>query len=392
MIYDGLILLILVLATWRGASRGLAWQVAWIGAIVLCFLFATPLSLYVTPLIKLDPPLNRWVGMLVIYMGFSFVSFAIARTLRGWLEETKFQEFDSHLGAILGLAKGTLIALVLTFFLVGLSTSARDYILKTNSGYAAEAIFRKLHPIMPREIEHVLEKYDHFGIPVTHEHLREADRESPVDFQPHRGRSGYRPVDEAADGRADEPSDKVVDERASTGEESDGPPLADLLKHLPDLFGGSSSEQSSESTSKSSSGGSTGLWDSIKSKLPNWPPSPASDQPGAGSATTRDADRPSGGRDELIAGVVRVMSADARERSALAGEVRAGLSGVPDQVATAALHDWLIDLTGGGSDPDPDTDVTSPLDRRIVRQLERLGVPESRLNQALRERLRRIEK
>jgi hypothetical protein len=76
----------------------------------------------------------------------------------------------------------------------------------------------------------------------------------------------------------------------------------------------------------------------------------------------------------------------------LAGEIRAGLSGVPDQVAAAALHDWLIDLTGGGADPDPDTDVSSPLDQRIVRQLERLGVPASRLNQALRERLRRIEK
>ncbi|MBI5758616.1 MAG: CvpA family protein [Planctomycetales bacterium] len=392
MIYDGLILLILVLATWRGASRGLAWQVAWIGAILLCFLFATPLSLYVTPHIKLDPPLNRWVAMLVIYMGFSFVSFAIARTLRGWLEETKFQEFDSHLGAIFGLAKGALIALVLTFFLVGLSTSARDYILKTNSGYAAETIFRKLHPIMPREIEHVLEKYDHFGIPVSHDHLRAADRESPVDFQPRRGGAGYRPVDEAADGRADEPGDRIVDERPASGEDSDGPPLADLLKHLPNLFGGSSSEESSDSTGKASTGGSTGLWDSIKSKLPKLPPSPASDPTGAGSTTTRDADRPPGRRDELISGVVRVLSANARERSALAGEIRAGLSGVPDQVAAAALHDWLIDLTGGATDLDPDTDVTSPLDERIVRQLERLGVPESRLSQALRERLRRTEK
>ena len=407
MIYDGLVLLILVLAMWRGALRGLAWQVAWIGAIILCFLFAPPLSLYITPHIKLDPPLNRWVAMLAIYMGFSFVSFAIARMMRDWLEKTKFQEFDSHLGAIFGLAKGALIALVLTFFLVGLSTSARDYILKTNSGYAAETIFRKLHPIMPSEIEQVLEKYDHFGIPVSHDardadrdpfsnaeksrDWRDVDRESPVDFQPHRGRAGYRPVGDPTDGRANEPGDKVLDERSATGEESDGPPLADLLKHLPNLFGGNSSDRSSDSTGKSTSGRSTGLWDSIKSKLPNWPPSPAGDRTNPGSTTNRDADQPPVGRDELIAGVVRVLSADARERSALAGEIRAGLSGVPDQVAAAALHDWLIDLTGGATDPDRETDVTSPLDQRIVRQLERLGVPASRLNQTLRERLRRIE-
>jgi membrane protein required for colicin V production len=246
MIYDGLILLILVLAAWRGAARGLAWQVAWIGGIVLCFLFATPLSLFVTPHIRLDPPLNRWVAMLVIYMAFSFGCFAIARTLRGWLEEARFQEFDKHLGAILGLAKGVAIAFVLTFFLLGLSETARAYILKTNSGYAAAAIFRKLHPIMPREIEHVLERYDHFGIPVSHdeppEHNRpdfdngthffdrHDDNHSPADAnrsdpdwnrspqtRPPFGRAGYRPISQPDHRKPEQPAQPPNDDLRVTG-------------------------------------------------------------------------------------------------------------------------------------------------------------------------------
>jgi hypothetical protein len=134
------------------------------------------------------------------------------------------------------------------------------------------------------------------------------------------------------------------------------------------------------------------VWDSIKSKLPQLVPSPTGESSGSGSPTKREADAPASGRDELIAGVVRVLSNDADERSAMARDIRAGLSSVPDQVAAAALRDWLIDLTGDGTDPDSATDVATSLDRRIVRQLERLGFPESRLNQALRERLRRSEK
>jgi hypothetical protein len=119
-------------------------------------------------------------------------------------------------------------------------------------------------------------------------------------------------------------------------------------------------------------------------------PAPTGETTGSGSTTSRTAEPAAANRDELIAGVVRVLSNDADERSALARDVRAGLSGVPDQAVAAVLRDWLIDLTGDGADPDQGTDVTTSLDQRIVRQLSRLGIPESRLNQALRERLRGV--
>src|SRR5262249_44900376 len=118
MWYDVFMLIIVAYTTIRGAMKGMAWQLAAIASLVLCFLFATPVSLSVGPAIPVNPPLNRWLAMLGIYLAFSFACFGVARLLRGWLEAIKFQEYDRHLGALFGLVKGITICLVVTFFVV----------------------------------------------------------------------------------------------------------------------------------------------------------------------------------------------------------------------------------------------------------------------------------
>lgn len=159
--FDLFIAAILLVTTIRGAAKGVAWQLAGIAALVLCFLFATPLSLSLAPMIKLDPPLNRWVAMLAIYLVFSFGTFAVARGFREALEKAKFVEFDRHLGALFGLFKGAIIALVITFFSVAISKQARDVILKTYTGYTAAHIMNAIDPVMPKELHAILEPYIH---------------------------------------------------------------------------------------------------------------------------------------------------------------------------------------------------------------------------------------
>ncbi|MCY2963038.1 MAG: CvpA family protein, partial [Planctomycetota bacterium] len=159
MYYDALLLLILGYTTWRGSARGVTWQVAGIAAILLCFVFAAPLSLAVAPMIKVDPPLNRWIAMLGIYLAFSFGCFAAARTVRGMLETFQFQEFDKHLGGLFGFVKGAILCLVLTFFVVALSESAREKVLRTNSGRLAGYLLYKSSAVMPRELDGVLAPY-----------------------------------------------------------------------------------------------------------------------------------------------------------------------------------------------------------------------------------------
>jgi hypothetical protein len=87
----------------------------------------------------------------------------------------------------------------------------------------------------------------------------------------------------------------------------------------------------------------------------------------------------------LVGRVVNEISSGEKQR-AHQTEIENSLSGVPNQVAAAALKDWLADLEGT-VDPDPQTDITTPLDARIVRQLQRANVPLNRLDQALRTRL-----
>ncbi len=56
MAYDVCMALIVAFTTWRGAVKGVAWQIAGIAALVLCFLFATPVSLAIAPLIRSSLP------------------------------------------------------------------------------------------------------------------------------------------------------------------------------------------------------------------------------------------------------------------------------------------------------------------------------------------------
>jgi len=159
MWYDILTLVILLVSTIRGAVTGLVWQLAVIAALVLCFLFAGPLSFWVAPHIPVDAPLNRWLAMLGIYLVFSFVCFLVARTARDWIKKARFVEYDRHVGAILGFLKGATICLLLTFFAVTLSGDLRATILQSHSGRAAALMIDALCPVVPREWHDVLEPY-----------------------------------------------------------------------------------------------------------------------------------------------------------------------------------------------------------------------------------------
>jgi len=161
MWYDLLILAILIYSLIRGAMKGMIWQLAAISAIVLCFFFSESASLLIAPHIGLKAPLNRWISMLLLYFVFSFASFAAARALREGLEKAKFQDFDRHLGALFGLAKGVIFAVVLTCFVVTIWEGSRGYIVGTHSGYYAAVLMDRLHPVMPEELGKVLEPYIH---------------------------------------------------------------------------------------------------------------------------------------------------------------------------------------------------------------------------------------
>jgi uncharacterized membrane protein required for colicin V production len=159
MWYDLLTLVILMYAMFRGAMKGVVWQLATIAALLLCFFFSGTLSAALAPFIRVEPPLNQWIAMLILYLGFSFVSFGVARVAHEMIESMKIEALDRHLGAILGLVKGGMFSLFLTFFLVTLSHAARETIINSESGYVAAVVIDRLDPVIPGDLHALLEPY-----------------------------------------------------------------------------------------------------------------------------------------------------------------------------------------------------------------------------------------
>jgi uncharacterized membrane protein required for colicin V production len=159
MWYDLLTLVILMYAMFRGAMKGIVWQLATIAALLMCFFFSGSLSAAVAPFIRVEPPLNQWIAMFILYLGFSFVSFGVARAAHEMIESMRVEALDRHLGAILGLVKGGMFSLFLTFFLVTLSHSARETIINSESGYVAAVVIDRLDPVIPGDLHALLEPY-----------------------------------------------------------------------------------------------------------------------------------------------------------------------------------------------------------------------------------------
>ena len=159
MWYDLAVAGILLFCMVRGARKGFLWQLAAIAAVILCFAFAETASLAIAPYLKIDPPLNRWVSMLLLYVACSFVCFAVARGLRNGLQKAKFEDYDRHLGGLFGLIKGAGLAVIVTFFAVTLSESLRPTVLSSYSGHAAAVVMNRLSPVFPAELGSVLKPY-----------------------------------------------------------------------------------------------------------------------------------------------------------------------------------------------------------------------------------------
>jgi uncharacterized membrane protein required for colicin V production len=383
MWYDILTLAILGYTTIRGAAKGFVWQVAAIAALVLCFAFAGPLSLVVAPVITLQPPLNRWVAMLIIYLGFSFLSFATARNLRTWIEKARFVEFDRHLGTVFGFIKGFTICLVLTFFIVTLSERARETILHSRSGYIAAVVMDRLHPVMPRELHDVLEPYIHkldrpdidlrHG-PGGHGHVHNGDGHNG-------GQGGTRdPLDDHDPFPADRPGstqtelERIVSKIPGHIDES-------LRRLVLEAVRNTAPEHRPALISQLSSG-IPGL---IRSVALEWKDGkPASDDSGSqqgGDSRLRQQQR------ALLREIVAVYSDFPDAQATIIDEVEASLAGLPDEIAYAVIEDWYADLLTFGPDPDPSTSFTTPLDLRILSQLNRARIPMASLKDSLRNRL-----
>lgn len=186
--YDILMLVVLVGATLFGFWKGMAWQIASLASLVLSALAAIHFSGRLAPVFGEQSPWNRYIAMLVIYMVTALAIWLVFRLVANIIDRVRLKEFDRQIGAIFGMAKGVLLCIVITFFVVTLSESARQIVLGTQSGRYIALLIKNATPVLPEEITNHLGEY----IQKLDDKL---DPDTPADLPPNETLSGLSDAD-----------------------------------------------------------------------------------------------------------------------------------------------------------------------------------------------------
>ena len=158
--YDLIMLIVLGMATIFGAIKGFAWQVASLASILISYLVAYRFRGQVSEMIHAAPPWNQFLAMLILYVGTSFVIWVGFRLLSGAIDKVKLKEFDRHIGAAFGLAKGLIYCLLITMFAMSLlGPKQQSAICQSRSGYYIASALDKGVGILPKEIHDVVGPY-----------------------------------------------------------------------------------------------------------------------------------------------------------------------------------------------------------------------------------------
>ena len=157
--YDILMLLVLVGTTVFGAWKGMAWQVASFASVVLSTMVAIHGSGSLASHISAKEPWNRFLAMLILFLATSLAVWLVFRLVARVIDRVRLKEFDRQVGALFGLAKGVLLCVVITFFVVTLSETARQSVLGSRSGRYIALLTKSATPILPEEVTRVLGQY-----------------------------------------------------------------------------------------------------------------------------------------------------------------------------------------------------------------------------------------
>ena len=183
--YDFLMLAVVVGAMLFGAWKGMAWQIAALASVVVSAAVAVHSSAPLAPYFSSHEPWNRFLAMLVLYVATAAGIWLLFRLVAGIIDRVQLKEFDRQLGTFFGLAKGILYCVIITFFAVTLSETARQTVLQSRSGDLIARGIRDANPILPVDVRTWLGKYidelDEKLHPAPQEGAKKADAPLPGD-------------------------------------------------------------------------------------------------------------------------------------------------------------------------------------------------------------------
>ncbi len=159
-IYDIVMIVVLVGAAVFGAVKGFAWQLASIASILVSYIVAYRFREPFSQSIHADPPWNRFLAMLILYIGTALVIWVAFRMISGSIDRMRLREFDRQIGFLFGLAKGGLYCTLITLFAVTLlGDTIRGKVVASKSGRYISQILDKSESVIPSEIHEVVQPY-----------------------------------------------------------------------------------------------------------------------------------------------------------------------------------------------------------------------------------------
>ncbi len=159
-IYDIIMAVVLLGAMIFGAIKGFAWQLASISSIVVSYIVAYRFREPFSESIQAQPPWNRFLAMLILYVGTSLIIWVAFRMVSGTIDRLKLREFDRQVGAMFGLAKGALYCALITLFAVTLpGDKTRDRVVRSKSGRYIAQVLDRSDAVIPPEIHQVVRPY-----------------------------------------------------------------------------------------------------------------------------------------------------------------------------------------------------------------------------------------
>ena len=158
--YDIIMLVVLIGTALFGAIKGFAWQLASIGSTVVSYMVAYNFREPLSQSIHAEPPWNRFLAMLILFIGTSLVIWVAFRMVSNTIDRLRLKEFDRQIGALFGLAKGGLYCILVTMFGVTLlGESVREKIVVSRSGHYIASVLDRSEAIIPEEFQEVVGPY-----------------------------------------------------------------------------------------------------------------------------------------------------------------------------------------------------------------------------------------
>jgi membrane protein required for colicin V production len=150
--YDLVMLGILAAAAVLGYFKGIVWQLAWIAGIAASAAVALRFGGPLAPFFGSQAPWNRLTAMLALYVATSLGVWLAFSVVSGLIKSVQLSSFDHQLGLLLGLAKGVLLCVVVTFFAVTLAPGYRDQIVGSRSGRLVAELIVRADQVLPPDV------------------------------------------------------------------------------------------------------------------------------------------------------------------------------------------------------------------------------------------------